>query len=456
MNLKEIHSVYFLGIGGIGMSALARYFQSVGAAVSGYDRTRTPLCEELAQSGMEITYNDSPSSLPEAFRSQPNENKLVVYTPAIPHEHPQLKHFEAIGFRVIKRSIALGLVTASYRTIAVAGTHGKTTTSAMLAHILVESGKGCNAFLGGISTNYQTNFVGNVNSDIAVVEADEFDRSFHTLTPEMAIITSVDADHLDIYNHQDALSEAFAGFASQVKANGLLIVNKDCPEMPAQCKTIAYGISDSTAIRGENIYVHEGAFYFDYVSESASMSALRLGLPGRHNVENALAATGIALALEVNPDDIRKALSGFKGVKRRFEVHINTPELVYVDDYAHHPTELTACIDAARELFPGKRITGVFQPHLYSRTRDFAEEFGRALSALDEVLLMEIYPAREAPIEGVSSEMLLPLIQAPARVFRTADAVLKAMENFKEGVILTLGAGDIDQIVEPVKRVLKT
>lgn len=455
MNLKEIHSVYFLGIGGIGMSALARYFQSIGAAVSGYDRTRTPLCEELSKSGMEITYDDSPASLPKAFKSEPNKNKLVVYTPAIPRDHPQFKQLESIGFRIIKRSAALGLVTAAYRTIAVAGTHGKTTTSAMLAHILVESGKGCNAFLGGISSNYQTNFVGNTSSEIAVVEADEFDRSFHTLSPEMAIITSVDADHLDIYNHKEALSEAFAGFANQVKANGLLIVQKDCPEMPAQCKTVKYGISNSTAIRGENIYVREGAFYFDYVSESTSMSSLRLGLPGRHNVENALAATGIALALEVSPDDIRKALSGFKGVKRRFEIHINTPELVYVDDYAHHPTELTACIDAARELFPGKRITGVFQPHLYSRTRDFAEEFGSALSALDEVILMEIYPAREAPIEGVTVEMLLPLIQAPARVFRSAAATLKAIEEIKTGVLLTLGAGDIDQLVEPVKRLLK-
>lgn len=455
MNINQLHSAYFIGIGGIGMSALARFFNRRGVGVFGYDRTRSALCEVLESEGIEIHYTDDSQKIPQEF-SEPAANKLVVYTPAVPKDHTELLWLRSIGFTPLKRSEVLGLISKQYKTVAVAGTHGKTTTSALIAHILVQSGKSCNAFLGGISTNYNTNVIVDENSDLAVIEADEYDRSFLTLHPDWAVVTSVEVDHLDIYGDNQALVSAFNEFVGQINPNGVLMAHAQVTGLDSTVKTLRYHIGSTADIRAENVRIESGAYYFDLIAQNRTMKGVKLGLPGRHNIENALAAAGIALTLEVPEQKIREALSSFRGVKRRFEVHIQTDKVVYIDDYAHHPTEIAACLGSVSEMYPNKHIVGLFQPHLYSRTRDLAAEFAESLSQIDEVILMEIYPARETPIPGVTSQMLLDMIRAPKKQIMTGEELVSRFSKEKPEVLVSLGAGDIDRWVEPIKKALES
>lgn len=454
MNLKAIHSAYFVGIGGIGMSAIARFLHLQGIAVSGYDRVRSKRCQALEQEGISVHYSDDPDLIPRSFCEASKDAVLVVYTPAVPASHRGLSWLRERGYTVHKRSVVLGMIAADFKTVAVAGTHGKTTTSAMVAHILTECGLGCNAFLGGISANYNSNLIVDSSSPYAVVEADEFDRSFLALHPQWAVVTSVESDHLDIYGEASSLTAAFDVFVQQVDPDGVVYYHAKLDNLHPQAMRVSYAVEEPADLRAENVRVESGAFHFDLAMGERAITGIRLGMPGRHNVENALAAAGIALTLDVEEPAIRKALGTFKGVKRRFEMHINTNKVVYIDDYAHHPTEITACIGAARELFPQRRITGVFQPHLFSRTRDLADGFADALSALDEVILMEIYPAREDPIEGVSAQMILDRVSAKNKALLSGEALLGHVEKAPPEVLITMGAGDIDQWVEPIKNTL--
>jgi len=455
MNLNTLHSAYFVGIGGIGMSAIARFMQHRGVQVFGYDRTKSALCRELESAGMDIHYADDPEQIPTAFLDSERSRALVIYTPAVPKNHAEMQFLRDRGFEVLKRSEVLGVISKNYKTVAVAGTHGKTTTSAMVAHILTESGAGCNAFLGGISSNYNTNMVLDADSGIAVIEADEFDRSFLTLHPNWAVVTSMESDHMDIYGHNDELGSAFRKFVGQIEQGGRLFTRKGLDLHNAGVETEYYAVEETADISAQNVRVQSGAYHFDLLTKEHAIHDVQLGLPGRHNVENALAAAGVAMALKVDDELIKKALSSFKGVKRRFEVHFNSEELVYIDDYAHHPTEIKACVESVREMFPSRRITGVFQPHLYSRTRDLAEGFAESLSLLDEVILLEIYPAREEPIEGVNSTMLLDLIELENKSVMSGDELLHGIRRRQPDVLLTLGAGDIDQLVDPIKNALQ-
>lgn len=454
MNLNELHSAYFVGIGGIGMSALARYFHQRGVNVFGYDKTRNNICVELESMNIAVHYNDNPDEIPTAFTEAPKAETVVIYTPAVPPNHRELTALKAQGYETLKRSVALGQVVSEFKTIAIAGTHGKTTTSALVAHILMESGLGCNAFLGGISTNYNSNLLVDSNSEYAVVEADEYDRSFMTLHPNWAIITSIETDHMDIYGDDEHLVSAFRAFVQQIKSEGLLIARKGLPDLQPKVLIQEYAIEEEAEIRAEQVTVKDGVYQFDFVSARSSFSALKMGLPGRHNVENAIAAVGIAMALKVDETVIRRALESFRGVKRRFEVHIRTSELVYIDDYAHHPTEIKVFVSSVKEMFPDKKITGVFQPHLYSRTRDLANDFAAALSLLDEIVLMEVYAAREERVEGVDAEMLLGLVEASNKKVLSGNELLEHVRHQRPEVLLTMGAGDIDQWVEPIKTAL--
>lgn len=454
MNLTSVHSVYLVGIGGIGMSALARFFRQQGAFVSGYDRTPTELCDAMLSEGIEIHFQDDISLISPRFLETPKANTLVIYTPAVPVNHNELNWLRNEGYLVMKRSEVLGIISLNYKTIAVAGTHGKTTTSAMIAHILIESGLGCHAFLGGISTNYNTNFITRAGAEYAVVEADEFDRSFLKLSPQIAVITSVDADHLDIYGEAHEVVKSFGEFAKRVSANGTLIHNAAIFGLNSNVKELSYSISENADLKGADVKVESGAYHFDIESAAAQIENVALGLPGRHNVENAVAAAGVAIELAISPNVIKQALASFRGVKRRFETHIRTSSIVYIDDYAHHPTEITACVASVKEMYPGKKITGVFQPHLYSRTRDFAVDFAKALDALDEVILLEVYPARELPISGVDSSMLLNLMNCAEKRLVSKANLVQEMKNLKPEVLITMGAGDIDQLVEPLVKAL--
>jgi UDP-N-acetylmuramate--alanine ligase len=454
MHINELHSVYLVGIGGIGMSALARFFKRKGVFVAGYDRTPTPLCSEMQNEGIEIHFTDDVALIAAQFRATPKQNALVIYTPAIPVLHRELTWLRSEGFSVLKRSEVLGIISRNFKTIAVGGTHGKTTTSAMIAHILQQSDLGCNAFLGGISTNYNTNLLTSEHSNYAVIEADEFDRSFLTLSPHIAVITSVDADHLDIYGEVEAVLQSFNDFAAFVQPDGVLIRNAGIKGLTTNSRELSYSIRQSADLQGVNIRIEQGAYWFDVKSNSKQIQNIKLGLPGRHNVENAVAAVGVALQLSVKEEIIKQALASFKGVKRRFETHILSHELIYIDDYAHHPTEIAACIGSVKELYPNKKITGIFQPHLYSRTRDFAKDFALSLSELDEVILLDIYPAREEAIPGIDSLMLLNLIQSSNKRLMSKEQLVHEMSIRKPQVLLTMGAGDIDQLVEPIIKAL--
>lgn len=457
MQLSQYDTVYFLGIGGIGMSALARWFNRQGMFVAGYDRTPTPLTKELEKEGIKIHFEDDVALIP----TQADNNKtLFVYTPAIPKDHREYNYLKEKGYSILKRSEVLGLITKSHKTIAVAGTHGKTTTSSLITHILKVAGVNMVAFLGGVTTNYASNLIseGEANEDtIVVAEADEFDRSFLKLFPDIAVITSVDPDHLDIYgNHQEVI-KSFTDFTKQINKGGLLVKHESIRAIDNELDGVevnTYGMSRGQFF-ASRITTEGGFFEFDLVGYADEIEKIKLGVPGFHNMENAIAATIVAKHLGVNDTIIKKALGSFAGVKRRFEFIIKREDLVYVDDYAHHPTEITAFLSSLRAMYPGKKITAVFQPHLYSRTRDFADGFSESLSIADEVLLMDLYPAREEPIPGVSSDMLFDAITSSVKVRCTKKDVVQKLEDMDVEVIATIGAGDIDTCVEPIKKLLE-
>lgn len=448
MELNSIKNVYFVGIGGIGMSSLARYFRSLGCFVSGYDRTSTVLTESLIGEGISIVFNDDIDTIPEVFRNQSNET-LIVFTPAIPRDSLILNYFDSEGFDIKKRSQVLGMISSEMFTVAVAGTHGKTTTSTIIAHIFKHSAFDCSAFLGGIATNYNTNFLIGKNN-VMVVEADEYDRSFLQLHPDIAVITSMDADHLDIYGDNEKFKDSFQLFASQLKPGGSLIY-KNGLSLSGGTTYSAFGEAD---IRAENIRVDGGNFYFDFVSTSIKIENILIGIPGHHNVENAIAAIQVSLFVGIAPEKIKRALAEFQGIKRRFEYIIKTEKQVYIDDYAHHPTELHACITAVRSLYPGRKLTTVFQPHLFSRTRDFAHDFSAALSLTDELILLDIYPARELPIPGITSDMLLENVTIERKIKCGKQEAVEFVRRHQPDLLLTVGAGDIDTLVQPFKNAL--
>ncbi len=448
MELTAINRIYFVGIGGIGMSALARYFVKRGCVVCGYDRTRTDLTIALEREGILISYLDDDASMPVCYQEK-HPDTLIVYTPAIPKNSVILNYFKDNGFDLKKRSEVLGIISQGQFCIAVAGTHGKTTTSSMIAHLLTDSGYGCTAFLGGIATNYNSNFlIGNNN--VVVVEADEYDRSFLTLHPDLAVITSMDADHLDIYGDTAQLHESFHLFAGQLKPGGTLFVKAGLPITEG----ISYSLWPNSELKGLNIRVEQRSFVFDYADEAIEIKDLHLMLPGKHNVENAVVAIGVALKLGIDPGKIKTSIGNFKGIKRRFEYQVNTDNHIYIDDYAHHPEELKACFDAVRQLYPEKKLTVVFQPHLFSRTRDFADEFAKVLSTVDELMLLEIYPARELPMEGVNAQLLLDKINLEHKEIVDKDGVLRRVKNDKPELLVTVGAGDIDTLIQPLKNIM--
>ncbi|MEJ2004621.1 MAG: UDP-N-acetylmuramate--L-alanine ligase [Cyclobacteriaceae bacterium] len=460
MRLTDYNSVYFLGIGGIGMSALARWFNRNGFQVAGYDRASTHLTGELIDEGIAVHFEDDPSLIPSDFLED-RDHLLVIYTPAIPAEHLEMNYIRDLKIPMFKRSQVLGKITENIFTVAVAGTHGKTTTSAMIAHILKSAKKDVAAFLGGIASNYNSNIIannGSLENALAVVEADEFDRSFLTLVPDLAVVTSVDADHMDIYGDIETLRESFRMFLSKVRDNGRVFVREglDKEIIPENIKASVhtYGLNRGQFF-SSNITIDNGFFVFDYTDHEFLIKGLKLGVPGFHNVENATAAIAVALSLGVKPAEIRDGLLSFRGVKRRFEYLLRTDKVVFVDDYAHHPEEISAFLKSLRALYPNKKITAIFQPHLYSRTRDFAEGFGDSLSQADDVILLEIYPAREKPIPGVNASMILNRIRHTDKVLSTREGLIDMLEGKTLEVVATIGAGDIDQLVEPLKNYLK-
>jgi UDP-N-acetylmuramate--alanine ligase len=463
--MKNITHIYFIGIGGIGMSALARYFKAMGKNVSGYDKTPTKLTDELISEGINIHFEDNMDLINEEYKSQISKSQiLIVYTPAVPKDHSEYLFFNSNGFNIKKRAEVLGLITESSRTIAVAGTHGKTTTSSLVAHIFKTAGLDPTAFLGGITQNYNTNLLlaeslksNNPTSNIqhlVVVEADEYDRSFLTLHPEIAVITSADPDHLDIYGDKTHVEESFSLFAGLAEEK-LIIKKSITDKIRCNKKAITYSIEDKYAdYYGFNIKIEDGFYHYSIDTPSGIFENITLGLPGKHNVENSIAAVAVACQMHISETYIRSALKSFGGVRRRFDYQIKTPQLVFIDDYAHHPEELKAAINSAREMYPGKKITGIFQPHLFSRTRDFADDFAKSLDLLDECILMEIYPARELPIEGITSQMLLEKMKITDKAIVQKNDLIEEIGRRKIEVLLTMGAGDIDKFVEPIKNKL--
>ena len=444
MKLEDIKKIYFIGIGGIGMSALARYFNNRQVEVFGYDKTETTLTKKLVDEGIKIHFEDDILQIPEGV-------DLVVFTPAIPNSHSELNYFLENNLPVKKRSEVLGIISRSKKAIGVAGTHGKTSTSSILTWILKVGGVDCTAFLGGIAQNFESNFVEG-KSDWVVIEADEYDRSFLQLNPDMSIILSMDADHLDIYGDASTMQKTFFEYADKTKPNGFVFV-KDGLRMPFSKNGITYGQFgiDKGSYRAENVRVENGYFVFDFKSWIENINDIKITLAGKHNVENATAAIAVAQQLGIKGDDIKKALATFKGIKRRFERIFDNDEIVYIDDYAHHPSELKVAIEAAKMLFPNNKITGIFQPHLFSRTNDFVDGFAAELDELDEVILMDIYPARELPIEGVTSKIIFDKMKNSNKVMVTKSTLMDELENRKVEVLLTLGAGDIDTFVEEIK-----
>ncbi len=442
-------NIYFIGIGGIGMSAIARYYNFKGHKVSGYDKTPSELTAQLQAEGIDVHYEDNVDFVPKDI-----ENTLVIRTPAVPADMGELVYVQQHGYKVIKRSQMLGEIARDQACLAVAGTHGKTTTSTLLSHIFTSSGAGCTAFLGGISKNYDTNFLFSHNP-VVVAEADEFDRSFLQLYPQIAVITAMDADHLDIYNDLASVHEAFHAFASQV--SGTLIAKFGLPIGPEHTKAtvLTYAYDDPRAdFHAQNLRVDKcGYFTFDLVHPQGVVKDCRCGVPGWVNVENSVAASAIALTHGLAPEAIREALSSFSGVKRRFDIHLNTPTCSYIDDYAHHPAELSSAISSIRNIFPGRRITAVFQPHLYTRTRDFAGDFAAALSAVDKLILLDIYPARELPIPGVSSEIIFKDVTCE-KVLINKSELLEVIEKEEIDILITFGAGDVDRMINPITQIL--
>ena len=445
MNLNQIHNVYFIGIGGIGMSALARYFQNIGKNVSGYDKTPTMLTNELIAAGMNIHFEDNISLIPNDYYT---ENTLVIITPAVPNSHSEWNYFLERDYVVKKRAEVLGIITKDTFCFAVAGTHGKTTTSSILGHILYESGADVTAFLGGIVENYHSNLIGS-GKTITVVEADEFDRSFLHLHPDIACVTSMDADHLDIYGDSSAIEDSFREFANKVEDKSKLFVPKG---LPLEGLTVA--INEEATFKAYNIRVEKSAYVFDVQTPTETIKNIAFGLPGRHNLMNALTALAMAKTYGTPTDAIVKALASFQGVQRRFSYQIKTDNLVYIDDYAHHPTEINAVHQAVRELYPDEKVLAIFQPHLFSRTNDFADDFAKSLSAFDEVILLDIYPARELPMEGVTSTWLMSKMSNQNKSLVSKENLLSTIVKNEAKIIVTIGAGDIGEMVPSIKKEL--
>ncbi len=457
MNFKKIHNVYLVGIGGIGMSALARYFKTQGKFVAGYDKTPSSLTEQLQSEGIDIHFEDDLLLMPKPILSQ-KESTLVIYTPAVPNYNNEFNYFRERQYIIMKRAEVLGILFSNCKGVAVAGTHGKTTTSTMIAHILHQSSVDCNAFLGGISKNYNSNLLISAKSDIIVTEADEYDRSFLKLFPYIAIVTSVDADHLDVYITHDEVIKSFNQFTQQINENGILIYKKGIALSLEKLNDIdiyTYSLSENADFYPINIRLEKDLFLYDVQTPNGIIKEIKLGVQGKMNLENSIAALAAALLLKVKPEEIKAGLASFQGVKRRFEYHIKSPELVYIDDYAHHPEELKACINSAKSLFPDKKITGIFQPHLYTRTRDFSPGFAESLSLLDELILLEIYPAREEPIEGVTSEMIFKNVTIDNKTMCNKNNLMDKLKTLKPQVLLTMGAGDIDRFIEPIKKLFR-
>ncbi len=449
MDLNNIQRVYFIGIGGIGMSAIARFFNEKGVQVSGYDRTSTALTKQLEAEGMQIHYTDDINLIDKAAT-------LVVYTPAIPATHTELQWLRDNGYEVVKRSDVLQEITRSLFAITVAGTHGKTTVSTMIAHLLTDSGYGCNAFLGGISVNYNKNFWSSEKA-VAVIEADEYDRSFLKLSPDIAVLTAMDADHLDIYGTPEAMEDAFIQYTHNIKPNGTLIAKFGLHrnnELNATNKLLYSLQNDVANAYAANIRMINGGYEFDVMQQDWMIDNVVMHIGGMHNVENAVAAITVAQLLGIDAAKIRAAIASFKGIKRRFEYAVKTDQQVYIDDYAHHPEELRALITSAKALFPGKKCTVIFQPHLFTRTRDLADGFAESLSLANEVILLPIYPAREQPIAGVTSEMIADKITVPVKIL-SKEAIMEYLAKQDIPLLITAGAGDIDQLKEPVAHLLK-
>jgi UDP-N-acetylmuramate--alanine ligase len=444
MNLNQIHNVYFIGIGGIGMSALARYFQYIGKNVVGYDKTPTQLTEELQAIGLEVHFEDNISLIPTDFYI---ENTLVIVTPAVPVSHSEWNYFIERGYNIKKRAEVLGIITKDTYCFAVAGTHGKTTTSSILGHVLYESGVDVTAFLGGIVENYNSNLIGS-GKTVTVVEADEFDRSFLHLHPNVSCITSMDADHLDIYGDAASIEESFREFAAKTSSENLYVIKG----LPLQGNTI--GVNTDADFSAQNIRIENGFYVFDIKTPIELVQNVKFGLPGHHNLTNALLAFAMAKSYGVSNEKITAALSSFKGVRRRFSFQIREEKLVYIDDYAHHPTEINAVHQAVRELYPGKKIIAAFQPHLFSRTKDFIDGFATSLSQFDEILLLDIYPARELPMEGVNSTWLLNKIKNPNKKLVSKVELFTTFKNSDADVFITIGAGDIGEMVKDLKKAL--
>lgn len=445
MNLNQIHNVFFIGIGGIGMSALARYFKNIGKEVSGYDKTATALTTELIESGINIHFEDRIDLIPTGFNQN---NTLVIVTPAVPKAHLQWNYFLEKKYELKKRAEVLGIITKDTFCFAVAGTHGKTTTSSILGHILYECGVDVTAFIGGIVENYNSNLIG-TGKTVTVVEADEFDRSFLHLHPNIACITSMDADHLDIYGTSDAIEESFVEFANKVTDKSRLFITT---ELPLEGTTIA--INEDAVYKAFNVRIAQGSYLFDIETSNGVLKDFKFGLPGRHNLMNALMAIAMAINFGSPTDAIAVALASFKGVRRRFSYQIKTDNLVYIDDYAHHPTEINAVYQAVSELYPGKKVLAVFQPHLFSRTSDFSDDFAKSLSNFDEILLLDIYPARELPMEGITSEWLLSKIENDNKKLVSKEDLIESIVNSDATIIVTIGAGDIGELVGPIKTAL--
>lgn len=441
-------TIYFLGIGGIGMSAMARYFKLMGSKVYGYDKTPTQLTKQLTEEGIVIHYEED-------IRFIPPFVDFVVYTPAIPKTHKEFVFFTQNKFQIYKRSEVLGMITQGSKSIAVAGTHGKTTISTLISHIFKHSEIECNAFLGGISKNYHSNLLLSEKSNFVVVEADEFDRSFLNLYPFIGIISAIDADHLDIYGNIDELKKSFELFINQIDKEGCLILKKGIEvKLPENLFTLTYALNDYADFYATNIKIESGSYHFDLVFLEGVLEGLIMNYPGMHNLENAVAAISVALIAGISEKNIRSALSTFEGVYRRFDFRFKVDDFVYIDDYAHHPEEIKVCFESIKQLYPNKKLTAIFQPHLYSRTRDFLDDFAKSLSMPDEIILLDIYPARELPIEGVNSEILLRMISNQNKQLLSKTQLLNFIRISHIEVLVTIGAGDIDQLVEPIEKLL--
>ena len=455
MNISEIKAVYFVGAGGIGMSALIRYFLSKNVKVAGYDKTPSALTEQIKKEGADIHYEDNVSLIPELYKDP--QNTLIVYTPAVPESHSELTYFRNNGFEIMKRARVLGEITNHSKGLCIAGTHGKTTTSSMVAHLLKQSQIDCNAFLGGVLKNYGSNLMLSEKSDFTVIEADEFDRSFHWLSPYIAVITSADPDHLDIYGTAEAYKESFDKFTSLISSGGALIMRKDVnvtPRLKDDVRLYTYSAMDGGDFHADNVKVGNGEIHFDFIGSDVRINGINLGVPVKVNVENGVAAIAVALLSGANPEEIKDAMASFAGPKRRFDFILKKDNIVLIDDYAHHPAELEQSILSVKELYIGRKVTGVFQPHLYSRTNDFADDFAKSLSLLDELVLLDIYPAREEPIPGVTSEIIFDKVTIKDKILCKKDELCGLLEKGKYEVVLMVGAGDIDRLIEPVKNIL--